>query len=287
MGPRSKVRATQLALVLAGLALWEWGYQLSHAGWPGFWAFDPYFISTPSAIARRFLRLACLTDRQNAWTLVTPGAFSACVFNGDNNLLVATAATLRNTFWGFLIGMPSGVLLGLLLGRSPFLASVFEPFIVAFNSVPRIALAPVIIVMLGFGDASKIVTSWLAVIILVFFNTFEGARSVDKDYVASARILGATRWQIMLTVIIPSVLAWVFAILTPAASFALIGVIVAEFIGANFGLGRLIVDAQSRADAADMMIAVMILAAVGVSLSAGIKTAQRYLLRWQAHYSEA
>ena len=248
---------------------------------------DPYFISTPGAIATRFLRLACLTDRADAWTFVKPGAFAACVQNGSNNIWVATAATLRNTFWGFAVGRPSGVLLGLALGRSPFLAAVFEPFIVAFNSVPRVALAPVIILILGFRDASKIVTSWLAVITLVFFNTFEGARSVDRDYIAAARLLGASRSQVMRTVVIPSVLAWVFAILTPAASFALIGVIVAEFIGANFGLRRLIVDAQSRADSADMMIAVIILAIVGVLLSTGSKALQRHLLRWQAHFSDS
>jgi NitT/TauT family transport system permease protein len=205
----------------------------------------------------------------------------------ENNLWKATEVTLRNTFFGFLAGVSSGFVLGLVLGRSRHLAEIFEPFVTAVNSIPRIALAPIIILAFGIGDASKIVTSWIVVVFLVFFNTFEGARSVDTDYINAARLLGATEWQITRTVVIPSTMAWVFASLSPAISFALIGVIVGEFIGAEHGIGRLIIEAEARGEAAGMMVAVFVLMTVGVVLSALIRRLQAYLLRWQPQHQTA
>ena len=121
--------------------------------------------------------------------------------------------------------------------------------ITAVNSIPRIALAPIIVLAFGIGDMSKIVTSWIVVVFLVFFNTFEGARSIDEGFVSAARLLGASEWQITRTVVMPSTMAWVFASLSPAISFALIGVIVGEFIGAERGIGRLIIESEARAEA--------------------------------------
>ena len=126
------------------------------------------------------------------------------------------------------------------------------------NSIPRIALVPLIILMFGLGDMSKIVTAWIVVFFVVFFNTFEGTRAVDRDQIAAARLLGASEMTLLRTVVIPSALAWVFASLTPAVSFALIGVIVGEFIGAERGLGKLIIEAEARANASEMMVAIFV-----------------------------
>jgi NitT/TauT family transport system permease protein len=281
------VHVWRLVILVALLGLWQWGYQLkAHAGWLVPDLLDPYFISTPSEIWRRLLRLGCLTDRNGGWLIGQAGGVSACLARTSNNLWMATLVTLKNTFWGFAVGVSTGVCAGLLLGRSPFLSRVFEPYITAFNSIPRIALVPIIILMFGLGDMSKIMTAWVIVFFLVFFNTFEGARSVDADHIAAARLLGATQWQVLRTVIVPSTMAWVFASLTPAISFSLIGVIVGEFIGAERGLGKLIVEAEARAEAADMMVAVFVLMVVGVLLSIVIRRVQAYLLRWQAHFQQ-
>jgi NitT/TauT family transport system permease protein len=169
------------------------------------------------------------------------------------------------------------------LGRSDLLSAIFQPFITAVNSIPRIALAPIIVLAFGIGDTSKVVTSWIVVVFLVFFNTFEGARSIDQGFVNAARLLGASEWQITRTVVIPSTMAWVFASLSPAISFVLIGVIVGEFIGAERGIGRLIIESEARAEASGMMVAVIVLMLVGVALSAMIWRLQAYLLRWQQH----
>lgn len=120
-------------------------------------------------------------------------------------------------------------------------------------------------------------------VFLVFFNTFEGARSIDEGFINTARLLGASEWQITRTVVIPSTMAWVFASLLPAISFALIGVIVGEFIGAERGIGRLIIESAARAEASGMMVAVIVLMVVGVVLSAMIWRLQANLLRWQQH----
>jgi ABC-type nitrate/sulfonate/bicarbonate transport system permease component len=189
----------------------------------------------------------------------------------------------KNTFFGFVTGVSSGFVAGLILGRSDRLSAIFQPFITAVNSIPRIALAPIIVLAFGIGDTSKIVTSWIVVVFLVFFNTFEGARSIDEGFINVARLLGASEWQITRTVVIPSTMAWVFASLSPAISFALIGVIVGEFIGAERGIGRLIIESEARAEASGMMVAVIVLMLVGVALSAMIWRLQAHLLRWQQH----
>jgi NitT/TauT family transport system permease protein len=277
----------QIGLTLAWLALWQWGWDLhAHAPWAVPDILDPYFVSRPSEIWQQFLRLSCLESRTGAWNGIYGVEFDKCLVRYENNLWKATGVTLRNTFFGFLTGVSSGFVLGLLLGRSRRLAQIFEPFVTAVNSIPRIALAPIIILAFGIGDASKIVTSWIVVVFLVFFNTFEGARSVDNDYINASRLLGATEWQITSSVVIPSTMAWVFASLSPAISFALIGVIVGEFIGAEHGIGRLIIESEARGEASGMMVAVFVLMIVGVALSALIRRLQAYLLRWQPQHQQ-
>jgi NitT/TauT family transport system permease protein len=272
----------QALICVIVLSIWQWGYQF-HARFP--WLvpdlLDPYFISRPSEIFEQFLKLSCLTSKLGVLNGWFNGEFAKCMARTENNLWVATAITLKNTFFGFVTGVTSGFAAGLLLGRSDRLSAIFQPFITAVNSIPRIALAPIIVLAFGIGDPSKVVSSWIVVVFLVFFNTFEGARSIDEGFVNAARLLGASEWQITRTVVIPSTMAWVFASLTPAVSFALIGVIVGEFIGAEQGIGRLIIESEARGEASGMMVAVTILMLVGVVLSSGIQRLQAYLLRWR------
>ena len=129
-----------------------------------------------------------------------------------------------------------------------------------------------------------IATAWIVVFFVVFFNTFEGTRAVDRDQIAAARLLGASEWAILRTVVVPSALAWVFASLMPAVSFALIGVIVGEFIGAERGLGKLIIEAEARANASEMMVAIFVMMVVGMILAFIVRSLQSYLLRWQQQF---
>ena len=274
----------QAAICAVVLTIWQWGYDL-HAKLP--WLvpdlLDPYFISKPSEIFNNFLILSCIKSKTGVFNGFFNGDFAKCLARNENNLWVATGITLKNTFFGFVTGVVSGFAAGLILGRSDRLSAIFQPFITAVNSIPRIALAPIIVLAFGIGDVSKVVTSWIVVVFLVFFNTFEGGRSIDEGFINVARLLGANEWQITRTVVIPSTMAWVFASLSPAISFALIGVIVGEFIGAEHGIGRLIIESEARGEASGMMVAVIVLMLVGVALSALIRRLQAYLLRWQQH----
>lgn len=275
---KTSILVWQLVILGVTLSIWEWGHDTAKALLPRALVpsiLDPYFISKPTSIWKSFLKLGCLSD---------PAGFKACFDGNANNLWLATMVTLRNMWWGFLWGTSLGVLIGLVLGRSQYLSRIFEPFIVAMNSIPRIALVPLIILMFGLGDLSKVVTAGIVVFFVVFFNTFEGTRSVDRDQIAAARLLGASELTVLRTVVVPSALAWVFASLTPAVSFALIGVIVGEFIGAERGLGKLIIEAEARANAAEMMVAIFVMMIVGILLAWIVRRVQAYLLRWQPQF---
>jgi len=135
--------AWQALICFAVLALWQWGFDL-HARVP--WLIpdllDPYFVSKPTEIWDQFLVLGCFKTGLGAWNGWGDGAFGRCMVKFDNNLWFATWVTLKNTFFGFLTGVSSGFVLGLVLGRSDRLSAIFQPFITAVNSIPRIALAP-------------------------------------------------------------------------------------------------------------------------------------------------
>ena len=122
--------AWQIGIVVVLLALWQWAWSLKpYAPWAVPDLFDPYFVSRPSEIFAQFLRLSCLHPKPGEWAMPGGTAFSACTARYENNLWFATFVTLRNTLFGFLTGVTSGVVLGLLLGRSPRLAEIASPFV--------------------------------------------------------------------------------------------------------------------------------------------------------------
>ncbi|HVX78934.1 MAG TPA: ABC transporter permease, partial [Bradyrhizobium sp.] len=132
------ILALQAVIVVACFAVWQWGWDLRVrlGGWiPN--VLNPYFVARPSLIWNRFLVLGCFVDDNGRW--MSAHAFATCVLSNDDNLWIQTGATLRNTFLGFLAGSALGATTGLLLGRSEILTRVFSPFLVALNSLPRIA----------------------------------------------------------------------------------------------------------------------------------------------------
>ena len=266
---RWRILAWQVVILVAVVAAWEYLTGIKAISrTPGLYWIDPFFISRPSKIVERFMHLAGGSVRLSIWAMAW--------------------STVRSTLWGFLVGISTGFVAGLVLGRSERLARVCSPFIVAFNSLPRIALVPLITMIFGFGLLAKVVLAWSIVFFIVFFNTFQGARSVDADLIHSARFLGAGDGQIMRTVIVPSTLAWTFASLTPSISFALIGVVVGEFIGGESGggLGYLIIQSLGTLNAADMMVALVVLGAIGIVMALGIRQIETRLLRWRPEYQK-
>jgi NitT/TauT family transport system permease protein len=267
MTERAKIYLWRAVIFVVIVGGWEWLTGIKPISkTPGLYWIDPFFISRPSLIVQRFAYLASDKVRLNIWQMML--------------------STVQSTLWGFLAGVSTGFVAGLILGRNDRLARIFEPYIVAFNSLPRIALVPLITMIFGFGLAAKVVLAWTIVFFIVFFNTFQGARSVDADLIHSARFLGASERQIMRTVIVPSALAWTFASLTPSISFALIGVVVGEFLGGESGggLGFLIIQSLGTLNAADMMVALVALGVIGIVMALGIKQVEMRLLRWRPEY---
>jgi NitT/TauT family transport system permease protein len=189
--------------------------------------------------------------------------------------------TLEEALIGFLIGTVLGVVFGIALGRVRFLAEVFGPFIKMLNSIPRIVLGSIFLLMFGLGLVSKVLLVIVLVFFGVFFNAFQGTREVDRNFIANAAILGASRWQVTRQVVLPSALTWIIASLHVSFGFALIGAIVGEFIGAQQGLGELIKNAQGTFDANGVWAAMVIMALVALAAEWLITRLENRLLRWR------
>ncbi|MEQ8349005.1 MAG: ABC transporter permease [Sneathiellaceae bacterium] len=261
---RLRVAFWQLLILASVLGIWE---GLTRIPWfKKNTIFDPFFISQPSQVAVK------LWD----WTFGAQAGF----------IWPHLGATLWATFLGLVVGVGTGFLAGLLLSQNRVLNRVLHPFIVATNSMPRIAFVPLITMVFGLGVLSKVVTAWFVVFFLVFFNAFKGAVSIDREMVDFCRTLGASPRQVTRSVRIPMALAWTFASLPNAVSFALIGVVIAEFVGSNFGMGHLIIVSLAMLNAAEMFAALVLLSLIGLALVMLLRIVERRLLRWSNEFRD-
>jgi NitT/TauT family transport system permease protein len=199
----------------------------------------------------------------------------------QGSLWQQVTVTLEEAAYGFVIGVAAGVVLGVTLGRIRFLADVFGPFIKVMNSIPRIVLGSIFVVAFGLGMTSKVLLAVVLVFFAVFFNAFQGTREVDRNLIANARILGASRRQVTWHVVLQSAFTWIIASLHVAFGFALIGAIVGEFLGAQKGLGLLIRTAQGTFDANGVLAAMLIIAVVALMAEYLISLIERRLLAWR------
>ena len=217
-----------------------------------------FFVSKPSAIAR------------------TLGAWVA-----GGNLFFHVGITALEAFAGFLVGASIGVVVGVVLGRIHVLAELLHPFILAFYSLPKIALAPLFILWLGIGIGMKITLTATVVFFLVFLNTYTGVRNVSRELISILRLMGANERQVLQRVVLPSAITWVFAGLKISVPCALIGAIVGELMASNKGLGALLVRAQGEFDTAGVfasLVAIMFLAVMSNGL---VKLLERKLMPWK------
>jgi NitT/TauT family transport system permease protein len=191
------------------------------------------------------------------------------------------AVTLEEAVIGFVIGVVLGVIFGVVLGRNRFLADVLSPYIKAANSIPRVTLAPLFVIGLGLGIQSKVALAAVLVFFIVFFNAFQGVREVDRNLLANAQILGASQRRLSTEVIIPSALTWILASLHTSFSFALVGAVVGEFLGATQGLGLMIENAGANFNANGIFAAMVILAAVALITEVLVTALENRLVRWR------
>ncbi|WP_216895831.1 ABC transporter permease [Nocardia alni] len=196
--------------------------------------------------------------------------------------------TMKEGLLGFAYGTVAGIVAGILLGQIPFLADVAGPYIKVLNAMPRIVLGSIFVVWLGLGTASKVMLAAVLVFFVVFFNAFQGVREVDRNLLANVRVLGASRWQIVRHVVLPSALTWIIASLHVAFGFAVIGAIVGEFLGAQHGLGLVISTAQNNFQPDGVFAAMVVIGLIALSAEFVITRLENRLLAWRpATNSEA
>ncbi|MEV5374940.1 ABC transporter permease [Streptomyces nondiastaticus] len=251
---RLTVYAARVLVLAVVLAAWELSARNG--------VIDPFNFSMPSKI----------WDQIVQWTLhgTAQGSLGEQIWY-----------TLYEALLGWALGVTGGVVLGIALGRVRFLADVFGPYIKVLNALPRIVLAPIFLIWFGLGPASKVASAVVLVFFPVFFNAFQGAREVDRNLVANARILGASNRRVTLQVVIPSATSWIFTSLHVSFGFALIGAIVGEYIGATKGIGLLVSASQGTFNTAGVYAAMVILAVVALLAEGLLTFAEKRLFRWK------
>ena len=224
--------------------------------------FDKGFVSSPSELVATLIRVGRGEGVTPIWVFVRE--------------------TLQNALLGTAVGVTLGIVAGLVLSNDERMSQVLRPFVVAMNSVPRIALIPLIVILVGPNARSTIIAASLTTFFSVFFNAYEGGRTIAPHVLDNAQVHGASALQIMLRVRFPYVLAWSFAVLPNAVSHGLLSTVTAEVFTGHNGLGRqLFVALVTNSVSLTFAIAV-ILAVTGVALITIADQVQRRWLHWWA-----
>jgi NitT/TauT family transport system permease protein len=190
------------------------------------------------------------------------------------------AVTLYEILAGFLVGSIGGLLLGFVIALSPLMERVFYPYVVAFQTVPKVAIAPIIVIWFGYGVSSKVVITATIAFFPLLANTIMGLRAAPQDQVEMMVSYTASRWQVFRMVRLLQALPYIFVGLDVAIVLSVIGAIVGEFVGAKAGLGYLILQKNFNFDMAGTFAILIILSVIGVGLHALIGIAQRRIVFW-------
>ena len=232
------------------VALWEWAARM---GWV-----NPLYIPAPSKI----------------------GAALVTLF-GSGSIWPHLAATFSAALGGLALGIAVGTVLGAAAAMLPLIAELLEPVMIMLNAVPRVVLAPLFVIWLGIGLASKVALAFMLVAVLVFFTVFTGIRQVDRKLVERVVTLGGGRGTLLREVYMPSVTAWLLGNLKVAVGFAFTGAVVGEFVAATKGLGYLLSFAQSTYNSALMLALVLLIMIFVLLIFAISEQVEKRLLRWR------
>ena len=244
------VAAGQVALIALFLLAWEIGVRAGKI--------DAFFFSSPAQIGATI---------GNWWQ--------------HGYIFTDVAVTMQETIFGLLIGGTIGIVLAVILASNRWLGAIFVPFLVLFNSIPRVTLVPLFILWFGFTLWSKVVSAIVLVLFVVFFATYDGIKDVDPTLVANVRVMGAKRIDIMRHVLIPSALTWIFSSLRSAVGFSLIGAVVAEYFGAQAGVGYRIQFSESQLNTSGVFGGLFILMVLVFLINLFFQWLQRRLLDWK------
>ena len=255
------LRLWQLAVLLAVFAIW---HALTAPG-----LIPPFMFDNDRQAAFFFGEPLKIIGRIGAWFFV----------NAD--IYRHLGVTLLETALAFVIGTALGLGFGLWLALSPLAAAIFDPYIKALNSMPRVILAPIFAVWFGLGVASKVALGVTLVFFVVFFNVYQGVKEVSPNVLANARMLGANPRQLLRHVYLPSAMSWVFSSLHTAVGLAFVGAVVGEYLGSSQGVGYLILQAEGAFDINTVMAGILVLTAFALALDALVGVAEKRLMKWR------
>ena len=228
-------------------------------------------------------------DRQAAFFFGQPLAIFQRIwawFVTDADIYRHLAVTLAETAMAFAIGAGTGLAAGLWLALAPTASALLEPYIKAFNSMPRIVLAPIFSVWFGLGMGSKVALGVTLVFFIVFFNVYQGVKEVSPVVLANARMLGANQRQLLRHIYLPSATSWVFSSLHTSVGLAFVGAVVGEYLGSSQGVGYLILQAEGTFDINTVMAGILVLTAFALVLDGLVGKVERRLMVWQPKVGE-
>jgi NitT/TauT family transport system permease protein len=246
--PTRVILTIQVGILVAIIGLWELGATVG--------VIDAFFWSKPSAI---FSTLIIFFTEGQAWTDI--------------------GFTFRSTIIGFLLGTTIGSALGLSFWWSRNYAAVVQPYIICFESIPKLALAPLIILVFGIGLASKVAIATALTLVVSTLTTYAGVKAIDPDGEKLFYSLGATRAQVFRKLVVPACLPWIISVLRVNIGLALTGAVVGEFIASQNGLGRTILYAGQTYEIALVWVAVLVLSALSVIMYVSVSWLETLLRR--------
>ena len=266
----SNARFWQVAVLVLLLAAWHLASRN-----PQF----AFFLGAPVEVAGRIWR----------WFMpfaIPPNALFPEGLAGHADIYLHLGTTLLETVLAFVIGTVLGLACGLWLALAPTASLVFDPYIKAANSMPRVILAPIFALWFGLGIWSKVALAVTLVFFIVFFNVYQGVREVSPVVLANARMLGANQRQLLRTVYLPSATSWVFSSLHTSVGLAFVGAVVGEYLGSARGVGYLILQAEGTFDVNTVFAGILVLTAFALVLDSLVGLIERRLMTWQPRAGE-
>jgi NitT/TauT family transport system permease protein len=215
-----------------------------------------------------FWEIGCRAFDVPVYVLPKPSEFLPLLFTRTGALLPHTLQTLYTTLAGFALGVVFGVIIGVAIGSSRLVYAAGYPLLVGFNSIPKVALVPIFVIWFGIGTVPAILTSLTISLFPIVANVATGLATTQAELEDILRSLGASKWDTLVHVGLPSSLPYFFASLKIAISLAFVGTVVSETIAANSGIGSLMMVASSNFDVPLVFAGLLILAIMGVLLYA-------------------
>jgi NitT/TauT family transport system permease protein len=249
MKKHAGIQIGRAAIMVGFLVLWEMIVRIGEI--------PPFIVPPPTAVAVRLYQVVL-----------------------DGTLWPHTLVTLTEILAGLAIGVAAGLMFGVAVALLPLVEDLIYPYLVGIQTLPKVAIAPLLIIWFGYGMFSKIVVTALVAFFPMLVNVMAGFHSADRDQIDMMRAFGANRWRTFLKLRLPNALPMIFAGLEISVVFAVIGAVVGEFVGAQAGLGYMITIWNFNLDVAGVFVILVVLSAIGLTLHGVVKFLSRRTVFW-------